>query len=427
MNKKFIIILGWLALQISACNMNISTSVPIFHTPILPIFRTPTFQGGGTGGGGGGEEIITVSAPAEVHCLSEQECGFSVNVVWQNPPSGHRLCVYTHLETVGPVYFYQFQGTSGQARIGDAPTNSGFEIIAVSTSVSCNGLSLPLGKSSSVRVIRINDNGDPLVLKTSTPTPIVLVAPTPSPIIFLTPSKISQVIAPILSIEEQLAMMDAELKRYLQGSLSYTSPVTMKLDETFTVQLLLNPSLAPEELSTLLVEESGLPTSTSASGELVTGSGGVVNVVSNEIEITPRMKAVLLSEDPEAFDIQRLHDDDIQFISESTTTEWQWAIKAKKAGNQRLVIVISRLVKIDGVESWRLIETYKEDINVQVTALQRVKSWDWRWILTPIIVAMLTWLGTWFWRWYDERKKQNSANTNVKPKKTTKPSQKGKK
>ncbi len=231
---------------------------------------------------------------------------------------------------------------------------------------------------------------------------------------------------PTLSVDEQFAQVEAELKRSMTGSFSYMAPATMKLDDTFIIQLLINPSLSPDELATKIVESSGLATSTMEPGELVTNDGAAVNVISDRIEITPRMKAALMLEDLQAFDVQRLNDDDIQFVSATTPTEWQWAIKARKVGDQRIIILISRLVKIDGVESWRPVETYKADINVKVTALQRVSSLDWRWILTPIIGAALTWWAAWFWRRYDERKKKNSADPEAEPKKTTKPPQKRK-
>lgn len=221
---------------------------------------------------------------------------------------------------------------------------------------------------------------------------------------------------PELSLEEQFARVDAEIKKNLPGSFSYTAPTAMNLDETFTIQLLLNPSLTPEELATLLVEESNLTTNTSVPGELVTESGEAVDIVGGIIEVTPRMKAILVSEDPEAFTVQRLHDDDVQMIGRTTTTKWQWTIKARKEGNQKLIIVISQLVKTDGKEFWYEVETYQADINVKVTLGQRIKSWDWKWLASVLLVPV-------FWKIYDaymkmRESRKSSASRGRKEKKT---------
>jgi hypothetical protein len=218
-----------------------------------------------------------------------------------------------------------------------------------------------------------------------------------------TNNAISQPISsPTLSIQEQFKQVDIELQRSLTGSFSYIPPKSMKLDDSFTIQLLLNPSVSPAQLATQIVEASGFATSVVQSGQLITNDGQEVNVESGLIEVTPHMKAVLMSEDPQAFEIQRLHDNDIQIVSGTFSTSWLWVIKAKKEGVQRLIIVISRLVKIDENEVWREVQTYKSDIEVKVTAVQKIKSLDWKWIVVTAFGVLMPA----FWRWYDNKQKQ---------------------
>lgn len=107
-------------------------------------------------------ERVTITRPASgtrVNCPSGNICGVSVQVRWVNPAPGNKMCVYVHPETTGPLSWLQFEGTSGQAFIGDAPTGTDFDIIAVSAP-SCPGSSEPSGRSHSVTVIRINDKED---------------------------------------------------------------------------------------------------------------------------------------------------------------------------------------------------------------------------------------------------------------------------
>jgi hypothetical protein len=185
------------------------------------------------------------------------------------------------------------------------------------------------------------------------------------------------------SIEQQLAQIDQTLKQSLMASIAYNAPATMNLDQATTIELLLNPAISPEVLATEVTEN----------GQVVKGS----------IDITPRMKAVLKSQDQDAFDIQALHDNPEQVISGIETTKWSWFITAKKAGLHRLTIIIYRLVKFDGQDYWREVETYKADIDVKVTFIQRVQQFDWKWI-AGIIITLIGIPA--LWRYIDSRNKK---------------------
>jgi hypothetical protein len=191
-----------------------------------------------------------------------------------------------------------------------------------------------------------------------------------------------------LSLEEQMAQIDAVLKKTLAASIAYNKPESMTLDQIVTIELLLNPSLSPQVLSTQ-VSEPG-------------------QIVSASLQITPHMKAVLVANDDTAFLIKPIHDAPEQIISKTDTTRWAWLVTARKGGTQQLTLVIYRLVAYEGRDYWREVETYKADINIEVTFIQRVKSLDWGWFIGVFVTAIAI---PALWRWVDQRRKQVGQTT----------------
>ena len=192
-----------------------------------------------------------------------------------------------------------------------------------------------------------------------------------------------QVITEAPSLDEQMAQIDSVLKQTLTASIAYNKPASMNLDQTVTVELLLNPSLSPEVLSTQVTE---------------TGQ-----VASTSIQITPRMKALLVANGSTAFVIQPIHDDPEQLVSSVDTTRWAWLVTAKEGGTQQLTLIIYRLVKYEGQDYWREVETYKADIDVKVTMSQRLQAFDWKWI-AGIIITLIGIPA--LWRYIDRNNKR---------------------
>ena len=185
------------------------------------------------------------------------------------------------------------------------------------------------------------------------------------------------------SVADQLAQIDDILRQSISASIAYNKPQSMRLGDTTTIELLLNPSLSPEALSTQ-VTESGQVTSAS-------------------VQITPRMKATLLSDDSQAFSIQPEQDNPEQLVSGTETTRWAWLVTAHKSGQQRLTLILYRFIQYQGQDYWREIESYQANINVKVTIAQRLGSLDWEWIVGILATALLI---PAFWRWLDQRKKR---------------------
>ena len=197
------------------------------------------------------------------------------------------------------------------------------------------------------------------------------------------------------TLSPDFTRIDQALKESFTGSVAYNTPNTMKLNETVTIELLLNPSIEP-----------------SALGTQVTGGGQVVTA---SVQITPRMKVTLLPQDEDAFVILQMHDNPEQLIGATETTKWSWDVTAKKAGTHRLTLLINRLVTVDGEENWRLVESLRRDIEVEVTMAQRILMIDWKWIAGILITALLI---PAFWCWVDQRKKQTEQTP--KPKQSRK-------
>ena len=221
-----------------------------------------------------------------------------------------------------------------------------------------------------------------LLAACSTPAP----APTQVPAATAAPTEVSLPTTPTsqaLSLDEQMAQIDAALKKTLGASIAYNKPESMTLDQVVTIELLLNPSLLPQVLSTQVTEP-----------------GQVVNA---SLQITPHMKALLVANDDTAFVIKPIHDTSDQLISKTDTTRWAWLVTARKGGTQRLTLVIYRLVEYDGQDYWREVETYKADIYIKVTFMQRVKSLDWGWFIGIFVTAVAI---PALWRWIDQRRKQ---------------------
>jgi hypothetical protein len=187
---------------------------------------------------------------------------------------------------------------------------------------------------------------------------------------------------PTADLHNQLEQIDQALRQQISGSIAYNKPDTMDLGQTATIELLLNPSLSEGELGPQVSEPGSVQTAT--------------------IEITPQMKAVLLSPLPEAFSIQPIQEP-VQLISATETTRWSWAVTARKSGTQRLVLVISRLVKYEGQDYWREVETYQADIQITVPLSQRITSVDWKWLIS-VVVAVISL--PFIWRLFSRRKKE---------------------
>ena len=189
----------------------------------------------------------------------------------------------------------------------------------------------------------------------------------------------SPIYAPTSGPADPMTAVDDILRRAVTGSIAYNAPNAMQLNEVVTIQLLLNPSISEADLGKQIEE----------SGAVTTGT----------IQVTPLMKAELLAPDG-TFIIVPLHDTAEQPISATETTRWQWQVTAKQEGTQRLTLVVYMLVKYDGKDYWREVETYRNDIIVNVTFIQRLQMFDWKWLIGLLLTSSVV---PFVWRWIKKR------------------------
>ncbi len=216
------------------------------------------------------------------------------------------------------------------------------------------------------------------------PPPEILLVNGSGPVVTSTPNSGGGLVT-------EFARVDEILKQSMGASLAYNKPETMSLDETVTIELLLSPSVSPNQL-----------------GEQVTGAGSVATGV---VEITPRMTAYLYTHDSSALIVQPLQDSPEQLVGESSTTKWSWSVKAVEGGIHTLTLKIFRLVKYDGKDYWREVNAYQSDIEVKVSLGQKLRALDWKWVFPTIATALLI---PALWRWYDDQKKNDKSQIEEK-------------
>jgi hypothetical protein len=202
----------------------------------------------------------------------------------------------------------------------------------------------------------------------------------------------SAVITPSTPASAGLTSIDNILQSAVTGHIAYNAPAAMQLDQTVDIQLLLSPSASPDDLKKQIVEAG--------------------QVTEAELQITPLMKAELISDDPQAFGIQAFQDNPEQVVVTDTPTQWRWSITAKKSGDQVLALTLYRQVQYNGQAYWRMLNTYKNTIHITVSAKQQLLQFDWKWLVGILLTAILI---PALWRFIDQRnKKKASAGSKTK-------------
>jgi hypothetical protein len=128
----------------------------------------------------------------------------------------------------------------------------------------------------------------------------------------------------------------------LPANVAFNTPDNLQLGESSTIQLLLSthesiPRLQDQIEAPGPVEGAEVKVSSTVKASL-TGSGFLIEPIAEEV----------------------------QPVSGSENTEWQWEIIPKKTGVQRLRLTLSALISVEGTERQRFIETFSRDIEVQV-------------------------------------------------------------
>jgi hypothetical protein len=166
--------------------------------------------------------------------------------------------------------------------------------------------------------------------------------------------------------------IDEILDDLAEGRIAFNAPDSVvELDQSFTIQLLLDPAKTVDELETM-IRASG-PTE------------------SHQIKISENMQARLTGN---GFEITAITPEE-QLISARETTEWKWEVKAVKPGSQRLYLTLSAMIKFQGETKSRAIRTFEREMLVTVSLRKRVLTFlgkNWQWLWTALIVPVMGWL-----------------------------------
>lgn len=123
---------------------------------------------------------------------------------------------------------------------------------------------------------------------------------------------------------------------------------------------------------------------------VVTTTSGKKSVI-KRIPVTPKMDVVLMSVQPDAVEISS-NNVSSQIVEIGERTEWRWDCKAKKVGEVRLKLIVSKVEK-DGIKS----KVFEGSTRVSVAVgpmLSHFFEKNWQWIIATIVIPLLLW----WWR-----------------------------
>jgi hypothetical protein len=179
---------------------------------------------------------------------------------------------------------------------------------------------------------------------------------------------------PVALAEEEFARLEAA-----RGRMLYNPPEEMTVDETYLVEV----RLAQSEEVTL--------------GEGLRGEGAP------RIEDIPvsSFMAVRLVGDPESFRIVP-RSTESQMVTADGFGHWEWDVTPLKAGDHKLVLVVSHRVKLaEFGEEQRDLPPIERVVDVQVNPASSVRTFladNREWIIGAVAIPLLVAAGRWLWQ-----------------------------
>jgi hypothetical protein len=184
--------------------------------------------------------------------------------------------------------------------------------------------------------------------------------------------------------------VDSALGELVQGRIAFNAPQRMRYGESESIGLVASPTMDAETLSTELRRRIG--------------DADPIEVAT--LQIAPLMEARL--EGAPAFDVTPLTPVQ-QPVSRSAPTEWRWTARARQTGRHQLHLTINAIITVGGERYPRSLDVLKRDIDVDVTAGQRIGMFlgtNWQWLLGTVVIP----LGIWFWN----RKRQTGRRRHAR-------------
>ena len=167
----------------------------------------------------------------------------------------------------------------------------------------------------------------------------------------------------------------SEVDRFLNqmafGNIVFNAPTQMNIADSSKLQLLLSLNDSVEELKKNLTE--------------------LGTTYSSQIGVSNRMEAILTGEQ---FEISNITPE-VQAISSTRTTEWNWNITPLEPGFQKLYLTMNAVIEVNGQSTPRMIRTFDQTIEVFVTPSQKINrfiSEHWEWLWATLILPLIGWL-----------------------------------
>ena len=84
-----------------------------------------------------------------------------------------------------------------------------------------------------------------------------------------------------------------------------------------------------------------------------------------------------------------------QPIRQNSDTRWKWTLKPKSEGIHQIELSVYALVTVEGNEEKTFIESYSEELSVEITHIQKAERWfdnNWEWTFSTLILPLGIWL-----------------------------------
>lgn len=173
-------------------------------------------------------------------------------------------------------------------------------------------------------------------------------------------------------------LVDQILESLDWGNIAFNLPLSMGLQETTLIELLVGLRQPMKELSYEL--EQKMPPDEQ------------IEIKGARIRVSNRMEARLTGT---GFQITEITPE-MQAVGAREVTEWKWQVKAILPGMQSLHLTLAAILSIDGNETPRAIRTFDKKIEVKVSWSRKVSmfvSKNWQWIWAAILLPFVGW--TW--------------------------------
>ena len=171
-------------------------------------------------------------------------------------------------------------------------------------------------------------------------------------------------------ITNSFTLVDQEQAQLLLGQVAYNTPPSPKVDDMFTVQLLLDSRKTVDELKKSLTAR-GTP-------------------MGARVQLSDRMQATLTGAH---FDIVP-NDPPAQAVGSQRTVQWTWEVVPETDGVLTLYLTLSAVINVEGEPVPMVVQKFKKEIVVQVTdgqRLSRLVGNHWEWLLTTLAIPIGAW------------------------------------